>query len=268
MQDNQNNQFPPQNAFQPYTNGVQQTQNVAPPPINSQPQPPEPKKSLNMGILIGAIAIVIVAIVIAILVVVLNTNKQENPPKQDNNSYSDQNTNNSDNNDYQTEKEKKNSEKVLAKCNSAQNCIENLDNNEGITVEQYNAAIGFEGVFDSDANYSEYSKTYTWEFSNGDKLSATFTTYSKITIEVDYNYSAHLNTAVNLDGYDDIQDEIEHGITYDEFKAALGNVDGILVKRWGYGDDRDYLWVGSSAARYLRASVDEHNIVTFVTGVK
>ena len=54
----------------------------------------------------------------------------------------------------------------------------------GITVEQYNAAIGSDGTVDPDAYNSEYETTYIWEFSNGDKLSATFSEYSKVSIEV------------------------------------------------------------------------------------
>ncbi len=279
MQDDQNNQFPPQNTPQTYPDGAQPTQNVEQPPVNPQPpvtpeqpinpQPPvnpqlESPKSKILPIIIILI-IAIVAIAAAAIVIVINANNQGKAPEEENYSYSGQGD---DNYDYRSDKEKENSKKVLAKCDSAQNCIENLDNGEGITVEQYNAAIGFDGTLDPEADNSEYNKTYIWEFSNGDKLLATFSSYGKADIEVNYNYAEHLNTAINLDGYDTIQSEIEHGVTYDEFKAALGNIDGLLTKRWGYNNDRDYIWIGSSAARYIKASVDEHNIVTFVSGIK
>ena len=153
---------------------------------------------------------------------------------------------------------------ALAKCSSAADCIQNLDNAEGTTVEQYNQAIGFSGTVDPDS--SSYSKTYIWKFDNGDELKATFSSYGKVDLEVDYEYSAHTSN-VNLNGYDTVSDRIEDGITYAELKAALGGVDGLLSRRSSY-DTKEYLWVGSTAARYIEATVNEKGLVTFVSGRK
>lgn len=153
---------------------------------------------------------------------------------------------------------------ALAKCSSAADCIQNLDNAEGTTVEQYNQAIGFSGTVDPDS--SSYSKTYVWKFDNGDELKATFSSYGKVDLEVDYEYSAHTSN-VDLNGYDTISDRIEDGITYAELKAALGGVDGLLSRRSSY-DTKEYLWVGSTAARYIEATVNEKGLVTFVSGRK
>lgn len=153
---------------------------------------------------------------------------------------------------------------TLAKCSSAADCIQNLDNSEGTTVEQYNQAIGFDGTLDTDS--SSYSKTYVWKFDNGDELKAKFSSYGEVDIEVDYEYSAHTSD-VNLNGYDTVSDRIEDGITYAELKAALGGVDGLLSRRSSYGT-KEYLWVGSTSARYLEATVNEKGLVTFVSGRK
>ena len=153
---------------------------------------------------------------------------------------------------------------TLAKCSSAADCIQNLDNAEGTTVEQYNQAIGFSGTVDPDS--SSYSKTYIWKFDNGDELKATFSSYGKVDLEVDYEYSAHTSN-VNLNGYDTVSDRIEDGITYAELKAALGGVDGLLSRRSSY-DTKEYLWVGSTTARYIEATVNEKGLVTFVSGRK
>lgn len=153
---------------------------------------------------------------------------------------------------------------ALAKCSSAADCIQNLDNAEGTTVEQYNQAIGFSGTVDPDS--SSYSKTYIWKFDNGDELKATFSSYGKVDLEVDYEYSAHTSN-VDLNGYDTVSDRIEDGITYAELKAALGGVDGLLSRRSSYGT-KEYLWVGSTTARYIEATVNEKGLVTFVSGRK
>lgn len=154
--------------------------------------------------------------------------------------------------------------KTSTKCSSAEECIMNLDNTEGTTVADYNQAIGFDGTLDSSA--STYSKTYVWKFSNGDKLTAKFSDYSDVDLEVDYEYSAHTSD-VNLNGYDTVSDRIEDGITYAELKAALGGVDGLLSRRSSYGT-KEYLWVGSTSTRYIEATVNEKGLVTFVSGRK
>lgn len=154
--------------------------------------------------------------------------------------------------------------KTLNKCSSAADCIANLDNSEGVTVEQYNQAIGFNGTLGPSS--SSYSKTYTWKFDNGDELKAKFSDYGKVDLEVDYEYSAHTSD-VNLDGYDTVADRIEDGISYAELKAALGGVEGLLTRRSSY-DTKEYLWVGSTAAKYIEASVNEKGLVTFVSGRK
>ncbi len=269
MENNSPNQTPFQGSFPPTPPPATMTpvSPMAPTPIqNATPALPNQQKSQSHLAIIMAGVFALIAIIATILVVVImNSNNEGSSNNEEYYSYSE--TTDEDY-DYRTEQEKANSKKTLKKCDSALDCIQNLDNAMGITVEQYNAAIGSDGTVDPDAYNSEYETTYIWEFSNGDKLSATFSEYSKVSIEVKYNFSAHINTNVNLDGYDEVQDEVEHGITYDELKAALGGIDGLLTKRSGYYGDKGYLWVGSTAARYIKADVDENNIVTFVTGVK
>ena len=241
----------------------------APMPATPYPGPATQPKKNNTAIII-VVAIVALAIIGGLVAFILLNN---------NNSNSNSGSSNTDNSSetpapsgsVSPEQENKNAGKTLSKCSSASDCINKLEISEGITVEQYNEAIGITGTVDEDAYNSEYSTTYIWKFSNGDKLKAQFSEYSKISISVDYDFSAHANMGANLDGYDTIKDKIESGITYDELKAAFG-VDGLRSERYGYNDSDSkagkYLWVGSSAASYIEANVDSHNIVTSVFGRK
>ncbi len=175
--------------------------------------------------------------------------------------------------DYRTDEEKENATKTLKKCSDAADCMKTLEIESGYTYEQYNAAIGFKGVKDTDAYESEYTKTYIWTFDNGDTIKAEFSDYSNIYLSAEYVKAKHTNSKVDIDGYEDVEDEIEDGtVTYDKLKKALGGVDGLITKRTlYYSDDAenvDYLWVTSTAEKYINASVNEDGIVEYVSGRK
>ena len=150
-------------------------------------------------------------------------------------------------------------------CSSAEECINALSIDDDMTVEQYNKAIGFDGVLD-DGYQSEYTKTYVWKFSNGDELTAEFSSYGGVEIEVEYNRSAHAGNG-DIDGYSSIEDRIKGGVSYDELKAALGGKDGLLSAKSDYSTKR--IWIGSDSRRYIEARISNGtNQVTSVFGQK
>ncbi|MBR6964927.1 hypothetical protein IKH83_01285 [Candidatus Saccharibacteria bacterium] len=153
----------------------------------------------------------------------------------------------------------------LGSCGSAEECINSLSIDDDMTVEQYNKAIGFDGVLD-DGYQSEYTKTYVWKFSNGDELTAEFSSYGGVEIEVEYNRSAHAGNG-DIDGYSSIEDRVKGGVSYDELKAALGGKDGLLSAKSDYSTKR--IWIGSDSRRYIEARISNStNQVTSVFGQK
>ena len=242
-----------------------------------------PAAKSNKAAIIVLCSILGVAIIAtAVTLLIVNNNKNNNTQGSTDTETSNVERNDDDDRDYNDEddydynyddddededdnNESKKSTKTLSSCSSAEECINKLDIDEGITVEQYNAAIGFDGVVDKDAYQSSYTTTYSWTFDNGDKLTAEFSSYGDIEIEVDYDYSAHTSN-VDLDGYDTVRDKIEDGITYEELKAAFGGVDGLLSAKNEYSTKR--LWVGSTSKKYIEARIDDDGMVTSVTGMK
>ena len=169
-----------------------------------------------------------------------------------------------DEDDYSSEK--KPSSANLSSCGSAEECINSLSIEDGVTVADYNKAIGFEGTLDTDGYQSESTKTYIWKFDNGDELSAEFSSYGGVEIEVEYNRSAHAGNG-NIEGYSSIEDRIKSGVSYDELKAALGGKDGLLSAKSDYSTKR--IWIGSDSKKYIEARINSStNQVSSVFGQK
>lgn len=154
----------------------------------------------------------------------------------------------------------------LGSCGSAEECINSLSIEDDMTVDQYNKAIGFDGVLDTDGYQSDYTKTYIWKFDNGDELTAAFSSYGGVEIKVEYNRSAHAGNG-NIEGYSSIEDRIKSGVSYDELKSALGGKDGLLTEKSEYSTKR--IWIGSDSRKYIEARISKDgNQVTSVFGQK
>lgn len=258
-------------------------------------------KNNKLAAIITICSLVGVAIIAGVIVLIINLNKPKEPTAKDvlNNLFNMTEGDNGDYNlndlfgddddydydsyddddydygnyDYRTDQEKANSKKTLEKCSDAADCMKKLEIEAGYTYEQYVDAIGMKGELDTNAYNSDYSKTYIWTFSNGDTIKAEFSDSSSIYLDAEYVKSKHTDSEVDLDGYDEVEDQIEDGtVTYKQLKKALGNVDGLITKRsLYYGDTNenvDYLWVSSNSDKYISASVNEDGIVTFVSGRK
>lgn len=137
--------------------------------------------------------------------------------------------------------EKKN--KIKAKC-SAIECIKKISVDN--TVEEVNKIIGVDGVL-TDEKYNFYE----YDLGNDEKITLKFYSGSKSTIVADFDKNDIANKKVNLSNMTDLKSKVKSGITYDEFKAIIGNVDGVLIEK--SSSTNRYMWV-STKGGYLRAS--------------
>ena len=128
------------------------------------------------------------------------------------------------------------------------------------SVEDINKVIGFEGEL-TDEKYN----IYTWKFTDTEKLTATYYSSDKATIEASYDKDELKNNKIDFSKYDEIQSALKSGssLTYDEFcKKVNGN--GVLYYISSYNNK--YVWVNKNG-EYLTGSFSTStNKCTFVVG--
>lgn len=147
--------------------------------------------------------------------------------------------------------------KLKAKC-SAVECIKKL--NIDVTVEEANKIIGVDGkLTDEKYNFYEY------DLGNDEKIILKYYSGDKATIEADFNQDDIANKKVDLSHVNDLKTKVQNGLTYDEFKAEIGNTDGILIEKSQFSNK--YLWV-STKGGYIKATFSlSNNKCTIFTGM-
>lgn len=147
--------------------------------------------------------------------------------------------------------------KLKAKC-SAVECIKKL--NIDVTVEEANKIIGVDGkLTDEKYNFYEY------DLGNNEKIILKYYSGDKATIEADFNQDDIANKKVDLSHVNDLKTKVQNGVTYDEFKAEIGNTDGILIEKSQFSNK--YLWV-STKGGYIKATFSlSNNKCTIFTGM-
>ena len=147
--------------------------------------------------------------------------------------------------------------KLKAKC-SAVECIKKL--NIDVTVEEANKIIGVDGkLTDEKYNFYEY------DLGNDEKIILKYYSGDKATIEADFNQDDIANKKVDLSHVNDLKTKVQNGVTYDEFKAEIGNTDGILIEKSQFSNK--YLWV-STKGGYIKATFSlSNNKCTIFTGI-
>lgn len=141
-------------------------------------------------------------------------------------------------------KEVQQKETIKAKCQAVE-CIEKIEPEN--TVEQINEIIGFEGELTD-----EKTKTYTWKITKDDSIIVKYYSSDKGTITVDYKKDATVaNKKVDLSKLTDLKPKVNAGITYDDFKKEVGDVDGVLIEKSEYS--RRYVWA-TGRGGYVKAS--------------
>lgn len=148
------------------------------------------------------------------------------------------------------------SPKMKANCHATE-CIKKIDDDS--TVEDINKVIGFEGELIDDKN-----NTYYWKISEEESIKVTYYNRSKGTIYAEFNRDTLANQNVDFSRYDELQVKIKEGITYDDFKTYIGNVEGIVTEKSGI--TTKYTWVSTDGS-YLTASFSNNSKkCTFASG--
>ena len=150
-----------------------------------------------------------------------------------------------------------NKKQIKGNCR-ALDCIKKLDS--GNNVDRINKVIGFEGKL-TDEKYN----IYTWEIAKDEKVTATYYSSDKATIEATYDKDELKNNKIDFSNYDEIQSALKSGssLTYDEFCKKV-NGSGVLYSISSYS--KKYVWVNKNG-EYLTATFSTStNKCTFVIG--
>ena len=137
-------------------------------------------------------------------------------------------------------------------------CIKKLSPEN--TVEDINKVIGFEGKLTDEKN-----KIYVWKIASDEKITASYYSSDKATIEASYNKDEIKNDKVDFSKYEEIQSALKSStsLTYDEFCSKV-NAQGILYKISSYSNQ--YVWVNKNG-EYLTGTFSKStNKCTFVIG--
>ena len=131
-----------------------------------------------------------------------------------------------------------------AKC-SAVECIEKIEPEN--TVEQINEIIGFEGEL-TDEKYN----TYTWQITKDESIVVKYYSSDKGTITVNYKKDSIVaNKKVDLSKLTELKPKVTAGISYEEFKKEVGDVDGVLIEK--SETSRRYVWATGKGG-YVKGS--------------
>lgn len=119
------------------------------------------------------------------------------------------------------------------------------------TVEEINKIIGFEGEL-----IDEQYNRYYWKLPNDTGIEVTYFSSSTGTIVVEIDDEVLANKKVDFSKATQLKEKVKEGITYDEFKTYVGNVDGVVVEK---SDILTYyLWVDEDG-NTLKASFENNN---------
>ena len=128
------------------------------------------------------------------------------------------------------------------------------------TVEEINKVIGFEGKLTDEKN-----NIYTWEITSDEKVTASYYSSDKATIEASYKNEDLKNSKVDFSKYDEIQSALKSGssLTYDEFCKKV-NAEGVLYSVSSYSNK--YVWVNKNGEYLTGTFSTSTNKCTFVIG--
>ena len=128
------------------------------------------------------------------------------------------------------------------------------------TVDEINKVIGFEGKITDEKN-----KIYSWEITSDEKVTASYYSSDKATIEATYNKDEIKNSKVDFSKYDEIQTALKSGssLTYDEFCKKV-NAEGVLYSISTYS--KKYVWVNKNGEYLTGTFSTTTNKCTFVIG--
>lgn len=150
---------------------------------------------------------------------------------------------------------------VKSKC-SYYECLSKMS--LGSTLDELNDVIGFEAV--EGMTVSATTQQYNYDFGNDKKITVTISNGKASDIEIEYDEKELKNKKVTLDNLSDVKAKINDGVSYDEFKKAVGNVDGTLIEIDDWSNR--YVWVAENGSSRVIASFDKKtNNLKFFNGL-
>lgn len=157
-----------------------------------------------------------------------------------------------------TNAKKENQEKtdtVKSKC-SYYKCLSKMSRDN--TIEELNEIVGFDAKKVEDTTNTTTPEKYEYDFGGDKKITVTMSTYSQgiLSIKIEYNKKELKNSKVTLDNLSDMESRINEGVSYEEFKNAVGGVDGTLIE---IGSWNKYLWVAEDGSSNITASFDSED---------
>lgn len=112
----------------------------------------------------------------------------------------------------------------------------------GESLEQVEEKMGDTGEITYD---SELSTTYFWDVKDGHGVIVNVNKEENKVKEVElkYNVKDVVNEKTKVKDLDELKAKIKDGVTYDDVKAWVGGVDGVLCEKTE--DSKDYYWRGT-----------------------
>ena len=149
---------------------------------------------------------------------------------------------------------------VKSKC-SYYECLTkmSLDN----TLEDLNEIVGFEATKLENTTSSNFDK-YEYDFGNDKKITVSFYNDKVSTIKLEYDKKDLKNKKVTLENLSDVKARINDGISYEEFKKSVGNVDGTLIEVSSWNK---YVWVAEDGSSNVTASFGKDGNLKFFSGL-
>ena len=148
---------------------------------------------------------------------------------------------------------------VKAKC-SYYKCLSKMSLSN--TVDELNNIVGIEAK--SVETTVENMEKYEYDFGNDKKITVTLFSGKVSSITMAYDKKELKNKKVTLDNLSDIKARINDGISYDEFKKAVGGVDGTLIEVSSWNK---YVWVAGDGSSNVTASFGKDGNLKFFSGL-
>lgn len=142
---------------------------------------------------------------------------------------------------------------VKSKC-SYYECLSEMSRDN--TIEELNDIVGFDATKVEDTTNDTTSEKYEYDFGEDKKITVTMYNQKISSIKIEYDKKELKNSKVTLDNLSDMESKINDGVSYDEFKEAVGGVDGTLIE---LGMWNKYLWVAEDGSSNITASFDSED---------
>ncbi|MDR0885729.1 MAG: hypothetical protein LBN22_05155 [Clostridiales Family XIII bacterium] len=137
----------------------------------------------------------------------------------------------------------------------------------GQTLEETNAALGFEGIKPEDSDDSE--PRYEWLYNDKEKITVWYNADGKVTtFQILATFENVTDPNTDYSHIEELKNRIDDALTYDQVKALMGGTDG-TVSRTSINEKGEvylaYTWQGDEIPEYIEAEFNPSRIMTRLT---